>query len=239
MTNKLIICVVSALILLTACGGTRHEGDGSHEWQVFTVPEIGTTVGLGGVEWRVLDVRGGEALLITDRIAGRRAFCDGETTWETSDIRKWLNGEWLKTLMSRMTDAQKDRIMDTEVRNDNNPWYGTDAGNDTVDKIFLLSFDEVIWYFGNTAMVASKEVSETGIYQDRNNFSRMAWDTDNAVTWWLRTPGDSSRNFVRVYAGGSIHVRGGSVRYVRNAVRPAMWFDFSMGEVEKINEKGE
>lgn len=69
-----------------------------------------------------------------------------ETTWEKCELRKWLNDDFYE---SSFTAEEKERIARTPTINTNIPFYGTNAGRDTVDKIFLLSIEEAENYFAS------------------------------------------------------------------------------------------
>jgi hypothetical protein len=124
-------------------------------------PKIGDIIPFGEYDWRVLDVREDMALIITEDIVEKRAYhyeftyvewyeSPAEATWETCDLRKYLNGEFLDKLDSS-------RIVPITNTNPDNPWYGTNGGNPTADKIFLLSLDEVVGYFGDSGDLKNRK----------------------------------------------------------------------------------
>ena len=51
---------------------------------------------------------------------------------------------------------QKQQSPKRATANPNNPWYGTSGGNATTDKVFLLSLDEVVKYFGDSGDLLNK-----------------------------------------------------------------------------------
>lgn len=61
-------------------------------------------------------------------------------------MRQWLNNEFFKTAFKTF---EKELIVETKVSNPDNAGFGTKGGNDTRDKIFLLSLDEVNRYFAS------------------------------------------------------------------------------------------
>ncbi len=110
--------------------------------------EIGSTLNFGGIKWIVLENQKNKTLIITEQIIEQRDYHDKKAPvdWENSEIRHYLNHGFLEKLGSG--DQQK--ILSTANRNGDNPWYGSRGGNETVDKIFLLSLDEVVrLYFGD------------------------------------------------------------------------------------------
>ena len=94
------------------------------------------------------------------------------------------------------------------MQNPDNPEYGTDGGNDTTDKVFLLSIDEATRYFANDE-------------------ARMATATDYASAkvdveygWWSRTQGINSISTASI--SWRINYDGIDVS-LESYVRPAMW----------------
>jgi len=67
-------------------------------------------------------------------------------TWEHSFARRWLNTDFLK----QFNHDEQSQIIETRVENNDNPYLMISGGNDTNDKVFLLSLDEVLMYFGNS-----------------------------------------------------------------------------------------
>ena len=65
---------------------------------------------------------------------------DKYVTWEKSSLRAWLNKKFIKRAF---IDEEREKINITEIVNQDNPVYGTEGGNNTFDKIFLLSLSEV------------------------------------------------------------------------------------------------
>ena len=105
-----------------------------------------TSNGKEAIEWEVLDVQDGEALIISKYALDAKPYNQElqSVTWETCTLRKWLNDDFYNTAFS---SADKLKIQSTTLINVDNPYYGTEDGNNTVDKVFLLSVDEAIKYY--------------------------------------------------------------------------------------------
>jgi hypothetical protein len=170
-----------------------------------SAPVIGGLLHFGGIFWRVLDIEGGKALVISEDILSTRAYHSVRTdiTWEHSDIRQYLNGEFYNSF----SPADQARIAETNVINSDNPQYGTPGGNNTTDKVFLLSIDEANQYFANISARVAMDSSGT------------AW------WWWLRSPGYYSNFAAHVRSGGLLHIYGYFVYYDSGGVRPALWLN--------------
>ena len=188
-------------------------------------PEIGSIISFGGYDWRVLDVQDGRALLLSEYIIEHRAYHNRSeaVTWETSTLRHYLNNQFFNSF----NESDRARIAETRVLNNNNPWRGTHGGNDTNDRIFLLSIEEVVRYFGDSGELRNREGewSEWAIY-DRYNFARIARTRNGEASWWwLRSPGLDSYCAAGVNSGGILDFRGLHVVYGSGGVRPALWLN--------------
>lgn len=140
-------------------------------------------------------------LIITEKVIERRVYHNQECefTWETCDIRKYLNGDFYISFDA----AERERIIEVINENSNNPWYGTNGGNPTSDKIFLLSIDEAVKYFGDSGMLKSKNRNFGCDWckdeyfpwlNDQYDIARRAVnDFGMIVEWRLRSPGANGR----------------------------------------------
>ena len=163
------------------------------------------------IKWRVLKVNGNQAFLLSDiALDGQRYHTVSESiTWETSTIRSWLNGYGASSnkqgkdyssknfIGSAFSGNEKSAIVNTSVVNDNNINHGTEGGNNTTDKIFLLSESEV---YGNSAaphgFVSSKSTHDEARRCKSSTYAKAMGtysSTSNAYKgncWWLlRSPG--------------------------------------------------
>jgi len=199
--------------------------------------EVGDVITFGKFQWRVLDVDGVRALIITESVIEERAFhsvndITNPTTWEHSDIRKYLNGEFYNSFSA----IDQAKIVETKNVNLGNPWYGTCDYADTLDKIFLLSYKEVVRYFGDSGDLENRRGVDMGYgcpfgdaLKDEYNKARNALNFDGFnACWWLRSPGgprDHTDNN-HVTAGSVdnvIWLCGDDICREDNGVRPAMW----------------
>jgi hypothetical protein len=170
----------------------------------------GDLIHFAGIFWRVLAHEADRALIITEDVIDRRPYHYDfvDITWEFSSIRNYLNNEFLNNFS--LTD--QNRILETNVINSDNPEYGTLGGNNTVDRIFLLSIDEALTYFAdNSERIALNSYGEPSY-------------------WWLRSPGDGSDGAAGVIGGfhvdfdGGLSVGGRGV-VGHNGIRPALWIN--------------
>ncbi|MCL2841965.1 MAG: DUF6273 domain-containing protein [Oscillospiraceae bacterium] len=146
-----------------------------------------------------------------------------KVTWESSYMRQHLNTVFLNEF-----DAyDQEYILPTRNDNPANPWFGTDGGNDTLDRVFLLSIQEVFHYFGGSRKKVIKK-SDHWI-DDRHNVNRIATDYDGmAKGWWLRSPGRAGNLAACVCEDGRLWLNGWGVRCsLVSGIRPALWLNLS------------
>ena len=102
------------------------------------------------IEWIVMKNEGNQILLLSKYVLDAKPYNkeweDVTVTWETSDIRKWLNNEFYTTAFNK---TEKAKIQTSLIKNEDNSEYGTSGGNDTEDKVFLLSEKEAETLFSN------------------------------------------------------------------------------------------
>lgn len=177
--------------------------------------QVGSVIKFGKYnrEWIVLDKKEGKALIFAKESVGEGRYhseemniiwgkeditCEKKNiTWEDCSLRKWLNEDFYNNFFY---EREKNQICEVLVKNFSNPKYGTWAGNDTMDKIFLLSIGEVEKYLGN------------------NKTRRIgSW-------WWLRSPGYCGYNATIVNSDGAI-LPNGIDTYSKRAIRPALWLN--------------
>ena len=185
--KKVLAVLVSAGMLvsmaggLTGCGGTNGKD--------------GDIIEFGDYTWIVLDKTEDTMLIITEDIVEERAYNEelGKITWENCTLRTYLNEEFYEGF----SEEEQEMIVETTLINSDNSEYGTDGGNDTTDKIFLLSLDEVEEYMTEDELLI------------------------NDTSWWLRSPGCYQRYTSTVNIKGNINTYGEIPSHV-HGVRPAL-----------------
>ena len=108
------------------------------------------------------------------------------------------------------------------MKNEDNPDSGAKGGNDTEDRVFLLSYDEATRYFGSDEerkCVPTQYAVTRGAEQSK--FSKL--DGEPTVNWWLRSPGSNSIYVSGVNEFGKALRGGFAVTNTTFGVRPAMW----------------
>ena len=169
------------------------------------------------IKWRVLQSENGEAFLLSDVILDKQLYNENDkyVTWEKSSLRAWLNKKFIKRAF---IDEEREKINITEIINQDNPVYGTECGNNTFDKIFLLSLSEVSeQQDGEKYGFLDDEIRACG----KSDFSKTgSW-------WWLRSPGYASDSAAVVSSRGWVAMSGRDVYYFYDGVRPALHLNLS------------
>ncbi|MBO7727480.1 MAG: zinc ribbon domain-containing protein [Oscillospiraceae bacterium] len=190
------------------------------------------TNGAEGIEWIVLDVQGEKALLLSKYGLNCKTYYKTQTpvTWETSDLRTWLNGEFFDSAFNK---EEQGRILTSNVTADKNPEYNTDPGNDTKDDVFLLSAVEVNRYLTEETAkcTATAYALAAGASSGKNGNS---W-------WFLRTPGSEQKMVMIVKTDGTMNTGGGvpDGKGAYGVNRPALWIDLSNWETYEQPSAGE
>ena len=152
--------------------------------------------------------------------------------YENSSLRRWLNETFYATAF---TTSQQNRI--AVNRDQNNDGYRTLHGNTgytdydsnpTNDKIFLLSYDEVLnssygfdsW--GYTHDMARKAHGTAYAYCQGLDIERGLFGYQFGSHWWLRSPGGNSVQACVVDGlDGTAYGSGNIVNFTCRGVRPA------------------
>ncbi|MDR1136146.1 MAG: DUF6273 domain-containing protein [Clostridiales Family XIII bacterium] len=186
----------------------------------------------GGYKWRVLDKQDNMALLLTEDIIETRPYNmeDAGVTWESCTLRQYLNSEFI----GRFSAQERMIILETTNINPNNPWYDTRGGNNTNDKAFLLSIDEVVKYFGDSGQMKNERLEKDGYISDEYSNERVGKYDDIGAWWWLRSPGHSSDLAAYVHDDGELIIYGSIVYYADVGVRPVFWLNL---EIENIKHE--
>ena len=183
-------------------------------WRVGQTVTMGVypmeSSGYGGdIQWQVLDVSGDKALIISKDCLDAAKFHNAKeaVTWETSDLRCWLNNDFLYMAFS---NAELDYIQSTGLSTPDSTYGNKTGGSDTTDKVFCLSIDEAERYFSSDS---DRKATRTAYAKERTPYD---W-------WWLRSPGGSNDAAKAIVNDKGKIMTGGNWVTNNDAVRPAMW----------------
>ncbi|MCR5135930.1 MAG: DUF6273 domain-containing protein [Oscillospiraceae bacterium] len=199
------------------------------------------------IEWLVLAKQGSRALVVSRYALESKAYNDErvDITWETCTLRSWLNSTFLNTAF---TASEQSRIPTVTVVNNDNTKFGTEGGNNTQDKVFLLSISEVEQYFSSESkrVYDSEDPDDYWVYWPDRMCAPTAyvytqwgctswedwlnsWYEGNTEIWgcwwWLRSPGGDQDSAAGVDGGGYLDDFGDYGD--GGGVRPALWINLA------------
>ena len=177
------------------------------------------TNGAEPIEWMVLAKEDGRTLLLSKYALDAQPYHTSreDVTWETCTLRAWLNDDFLN---GAFTPEEQNRILSSTVTADENPNPNnkSSAGNDTIDKVFLLSIAEANNYFN------SDEARQCYATEYCYQLYSHSYIRDAARWWWLRTPGSRKNSDAAVVRnGGDVWETGQGVNTDTHTIRPAIW----------------
>ncbi len=174
-----------------------------------------TSNGKEDIEWLVLEVKDGKALVISKYALDCQQYntSDTDVTWETCTLRKWLNNDFINSAFSA---DEKAMIPTVTVSADKNPDYSTNPGNATQDQAFLLSITEANKYFSSDS---ARQCNPTKFAVANGAYVNSSGN----CAWWLRSPGDRQDYVAGVMFDGSVFGIGFVGHNDVDAVRPALW----------------
>jgi hypothetical protein len=221
---KKSVAILFSLMLLTSAFPAVAEEAAANEYTVGGIVSFGDYEqdndmenGKEPVEWIVLEVDGGRALLISKYCLDAHPYSDysKKITWSQSSVRLWLNYTFIKALF---TPAEQEKVLSATLANEATPGYDSYGCDDTEDQVFLLSYNEAMQYFPTDADRQAQPTAyaiANGAYVD---------ETTGNGWWWLRSPGEGNVNACGVRTDGRITGYGGREVYrTSGSIRPAIW----------------
>ena len=193
------------------------------------------------IKWRVLENAEGQLFLLSDQNLDVFQYHTDRVnvTWKTSTMRSWLNGYGASEntggdsgidytsdnfISAAFSEKEQAAIAETIVVNDDNG--SIEDGNDTTDKIFLLSIAEA----NNSSYFAdndSRISTNTAYVADGGKIDGNMYGVGTADYWWLRSPGEETNCAAIVGSDGVVYSHGPNVDNAGRAVRPAFYLDLN------------
>ncbi len=228
---------------INLCHVFHHAFEASWDFQndntFGTYPQTSDGNDQTAIEWIVLnyDSYNHRVLLLSLYGLEARPYKTGNdlVVWENSALRSWLNSSFLKQAFS--TEEQS-AILTTKIDNSSSQglyiYRRGDGGDDTQDKVFLLSYAEAKRYLD--AVFDGDPHPYGGVKKSRviptaYAISQGAWESKSEKTesdmpagyWWLRSPGGSRNMVAYVQANGCVRDRQSDSKGI--LVRPAIWLN--------------
>ena len=202
------------------------------------------------IEWMILDKQQDMALLLSRYALDSKQYNEdsGDFTWETCSIRSWLNKDFYQTAFSQV---EQNAIVNSHLENKDatnlfgNGFKGGIGGNDTVDKVFLLSVDEVKKYFKEEshhgtvyceeyvcyptqyALDEGVKVLTEELYKENHDYSYPKDIVIGGCAWNLRSPGFDNTYCAQVGDNLTLYDAGNKAVNTSTAVRPAIWVNIN------------
>lgn len=209
------------------------------------------------IEWRVLEVNKESKKIFAMTEYGvdsvwyepNSSILFGNIDWESCYLRAWLNDVFACNAFS---EAEAGRLEITEVNNKGNAYTEMAGGENTQDKVFCLSIDEVQQYYPLDEDAALNALLAGGNIMDilgEQLASRICIPTEYTIQkckavgndeynregafWWLRSPGGLESYSAHVTNEGEIDYTGTSHKSETTAVRPVCWISTESAEVNE------
>lgn len=246
-----IALVFLLLLSMTACGGQaaeRESGGAASAEEALSKKEQWAAEGLGWgavvsfgsyeqdndpgngkepIEWLVLDVEEGRALLLSRKILDAALFDEsGEIVhWDECTLRTWLDQTFLSEAFS---ETEQESVLLSHLDTPANSVYDTHTVQSTEDRVFLLSLEEVEQYFA-LSWGTSGHFYDNDIKAEATAYalSKGLEEEQQRADWCLRSSGFyGGSGCACVHASGWISsVANLGNREVLWGIRPAVWVD--------------
>ena len=195
------------------------------------------------IVWRVLEqYDDGTAFIMSEKILDAKAFnsngvtvigeddeetTDYSCTWETSTIRKWLNGnsegDFFKEAFS---SSEQEAVLDCNYINEDN----------IKDKVFLLSLDDVKnESFGFIEELEKQDQARSAIVTPYVENKGFTGNVESTSWWWLRTivPNSWTEGInTAAYTFSRAYDNGFFVNSANGGIRPAMLINLKSSYVK-------
>ena len=174
------------------------------------------------IDWIVLEVKNGKALLLSRDILLARQVDENVyyDSWEGCDLRFWLDADFFN---GAFTAEQRKAIVLADVKNSDDEGYpGWEENNrntpNTKEHVFLLSYKDAYERYFTTDEARMARPTLRALYDG----IRVA---DGCSSWWLRCMGEDGKSYAAVSENGTLASLNQQSPYV--GVRPALWLDLS------------
>ena len=142
-------------------------------------------------------------------IIEQETFDSSSSNYAESDVRSWLITEFYNTAFNQL---QQELILITKVNNGLESAGSTldkFTGDDTYDKIFLLSYEEVTNELYGFAPASTTEDSARRLFgsdytRAKGNYVNTGSSYYGTGQWWLRSPSISATHAQLISTGGTI-----------------------------------
>ena len=183
------------------------------------------TNGKEPVEWMVLAVEDGKALLLSRYGLEAMPYdtSDRNSRWATCTLRKWLNSAFMAETFTEDEEAMIQLTNVSNQKNETHADYVVSRDPDTQDRVYLLSYAELKRYIpdeGARRTTPTRAAKGHGVY----SYALGAiYEKNPHIQWWVRSPSPKTGYATVSNENGSFtfdHYQAGSTWI---AVRPVLW----------------
>lgn len=226
--------------ILGIYAGILGCGEGEPAADSISVPiETGEHINFGSyqgeeIEWRVLDVKDGNVLLLSEYGLDVQPFNEtkeSDINWEDCTLRQWLNDEFYE---SAFTDEEKKKIVLST--SEGFPEYNSRMPGgkyaylerETEDHVFLLSYTELYQYISDDTVAEMSDSNRLCYPTEYTKSNSGMLLNKDACGWWLcsvnqAAPDGCRPMVVTVYGQIQQELGATGVTSMQYAVRPAVW----------------
>lgn len=169
------------------------------------------------LEWKILEINGSQAVAIavyllsgqgSSAIPFDKSFdkvVNEQLTWENSSVREWLNNEFYNNAFS---ESEKAAILTTPLENKGLKDYGDLSSPNTLDRVYFLSYEEVLKYMPNRSDRKCYFYGDVGMDSDHGFCTRTVTVASYGGNYIVQIWGDGSITFLGTTRGviGSLPV---------------------------------
>ena len=180
------------------------------------------------IKWRVVtdDYQGGN-LLVAENILAARCFAQYYNNYKNSEIRSWLNHDFINSAFTE--DARASINIVTLDNGEKSTGYSNNiyACENTEDKIFLLSAEEII--NNNYGFSSNDEGYDKSRRRETTDYARAVGAFSNIYKtncYWLRSPYNEGMYTVRFVDNEGTVIRNDNITSYRQGIVPALTVNF-------------
>lgn len=237
--------VIEAYEALTALDGYKDSADKAssifekYKAEKLKVAQVGDYVFFGAyeqdndtsngeeaIEWLVLEVKDGKALVISKYGLDCKPYAEriASYTWETCSLREWLNSSFVH---SAFNADEKAMIPTVTISSNFSPKYSASRTVETQDQVFVLSKREARNYFITASERQCKATDYAAMIIDDHYME------NGNCHWWLRDSSSTLNVDYTSYNSASGVWKDGAITdgiiidHDAVAVRPALWIDLN------------
>ena len=184
---------------------------------------VGSTIVFGNyggepIRWLIVGKQEKSVTLFSERVIDNRQFQIDRTegiTWEKSNLRKWLNNDFIKTAFSADEQTAMFNVKYSLNSKDGVEGYFTISSRELSDPVFLLSYNDVKKIFPDT----DDRRTKTTPYAKKMG-------AGDICCWWLISPGSDNVSVACIDENGKAASRWATDK---RGVRPAIMISPTFG----------